>query len=437
MFSQRHYARESCGQRRNPRRFPLTRPPFESLEVFEMNSFSRAISALVLGTSLLTSAVAAQTTTVIGQPPKPNTTEPTTTTTTPADQKQDPKADQKQDPKKAQPASTTAVASTRSSKPLSTNEDPAMIGKRNINTGIIAKMSGSTEEEVRLGRELAAEVDRQAKFIYDPIITEYVNRVGQNIVLHSDAKVPFTIKVIDSDEVNAFALPGGFFYVNKGLLLAADNEAELAGVMAHEIAHVCARHAVENQTKASLLEYLAIGTSIFLGGIPGMIYQNTANLGLLGAFMKFSRNAESEADKLGVQYMYAAGYDPGAMATMFEKLEAKNKQKPGLISRAFASDPAPPDRRAAAQALAARFPEREEYVISSSEFQRVKGRLLRLSNARASSAGAIAAGDDGAPGRPTFKRRQPTPDDSATNPDTGEQKPAEQTPPKLKKNDST
>src|SRR5207244_3583339 len=151
--------------------------------------------------------------------------------------------------------------------------------------------------EIRLGRQLAAEVDRTAKFVNDPIITEYVNRVGQNIVLHSDAKVPFTIKVIDSDEVNAFALPGGFFYVNKGLVLAADNEAELAGVMAHEIAHVAARHAMENQTKATFLEYLALGGSIFLGGIPGLIYQNTAGLGLLGAFMKFSRSAEEEADK--------------------------------------------------------------------------------------------------------------------------------------------
>ena len=394
-----------------------------------MNSFSRAITALVLGTSLLTSAVAAQTTTVIGQPSKPNTTEPTTTTTT--------QADQKPDPKKAQPASTPAVTPTRSSKPLSTNEDPAMIGKRNINTGIIAKMSGSTEKEVRQGREAAAEVDRQAKFIEDPLITEYVNRVGQNIVLHSDAKVPFTIKVIDSDEVNAFALPGGFFYVNKGLLLAADNEAELAGVMAHEIAHVAARHAVENQTKATLLEYAALGGSIFLGGIPGMIYQNTAGIGLLGIFMKFSRGAEEEADRLGVQYMYAAGYDPGAMATMFEKLEAKNKKKPGFISRAFATHPAPPDRRASAQALAARFPEHDEYVISSSEFQRVKGRLLRLSNARASTAGAIQAGDDGAPGRPTLKRRQPTPDDTTTTTPDGEQKPAEQAPPKLKRNEGT
>jgi len=302
--------------------------------------------------------------------------------------------------------------------------------------GSVRSIAGSTEKEVRQGREAAAEVDRQAKFIDDPMITEYVNRVGQNIVLHSDAKVPFTIKVIDSDEVNAFALPGGFFYVNKGLVLAADNEAELAGVMAHEIGHVAARHAMENQTKATLLEYLALGGSIFLGGIPGLIYQNTAGLGLLGAFMKFSRSAEEEADKLGVQYMYAAGYDPTAMATMFEKLEAKNKKKPGLIARAFSTHPAPPERRAAALALAARFPEHEEYVISTSEFQRVKARLLRLSNARASTAGALPAGEDGAPGRPTLKRRQPTPDDSTTNPDNGEQKPAgKPEPPKLKRND--
>src|SRR5262245_48008717 len=341
---------------------------------FEMNNFSRATSAFVLTASLLFSAVAAVAQTTATKP-----ADDAQKTTAPADQKQ---ATPKAEDKKATPA---PAAVRTSNKPLSTNENPDMIGKRNINTGIIAKMSGSTEKEVRQGREAAAEVDRQAKFIDDPMITEYVNRVGQNIVLHSDAKVPFTIKVIDSDEVNAFALPGGFFYVNKGLLLAADNEAELAGVMAHEIAHVAARHAVENQAKANLLEYAALGASIFLGGIPGMIYQNTAGIGLLGVFMKFSRSAEEEADRLGVQYMYAAGYDPGAMATMFEKLEAKNKKKPGFVSRAFSTHPAPADRRAAALALAARFPEHEEYVISSSEFQRVKARLLRLSNARAST----------------------------------------------------
>ena len=391
-----------------------------------MNNFSRATSALVLTASLLASSVAA-----VGQTSTTKSTEQaqkTSQTQTTEAKQAEAKTEQK-----AQPATTTA----KSTKPLSANENPDMIGKRNINTGIIAKMSGSTEKEVRLGRELAAEVDRQAKFVDDPVITEYVNRVGQNIVLHSDAKVPFTIKVIDSDEVNAFALPGGFFYVNKGLILAADNEAELAGVMAHEIAHVAARHAVENQAKGTLLEYAALAGSIFIGGIPGMIYQNTAGIGLLGIFMKFSRSAEEEGDKLGVQYMYAAGYDPGAMATMFEKLEAKNKKKPGFISRAFASHPAPPDRRASALALAARFPEHEEYVISSSEFQRVKARLLRLSNARASTAGAIAAGEEGgAPGRPTLKRRQPTPDDSTTAPADGEQPKSTEAPPKLKKNDT-
>jgi beta-barrel assembly-enhancing protease len=383
-----------------------------------MNNFSRATSAFILTASLLVSSVAA-----VAQTPAAKTADQTPKAS-------ETKSDQKADQAKVQPAPTTA----KSNKPLSTNEDPNMIGKRNINTGIIAKMSGSTEKEVRMGREAAAEVDRQAKFVDDPVITEYVNRVGQNIVLHSDSKVPFTIKVIDSDEVNAFALPGGFFYVNKGLLLAADNEAELAGVMAHEIAHVAARHAVENQTKATLLEYAALGGSIFLGGIPGMIYQNTAGIGLLGIFMKFSRGAEEEADKLGVQYMYAAGYDPGAMATMFEKLEAKNKKKPGFIARAFATHPAPPDRRTSALALASRFPEHEEYVISSSEFQRVKGRLLRLSNARASTAGAIqAAGDGSAPDRPTLKRRNPTGDDTTATPE-GEQ-PQKDAPPKLKKND--
>jgi predicted Zn-dependent protease len=389
-----------------------------------MNSFSRLVTALVLVASMLSGSIVAFAQSSQTQKSSDTTQSQSTTTQSTAATND-----------KSQAVPTKPAGS---GKPLSVNEDPAMIGKRNINKGIIAKMSGSTEKEVRLGRELAAEVDRQAKFIDDPVITEYVNRVGQNIVLHSDAKIPFTIKVIDSDEVNAFALPGGFFYVNKGLILVADNEAEVAGVMAHEIGHVAARHALENQTKGTLLEYLAMGTSIFLGGIPGMIYQNTAGLGLLGIFMKFSRSAEEEADKLGVQYMYAAGYDPGAMATMFEKLEAKNKKKPGLIARAFASHPAPPERRAAALALAARFPEHDEYVISTSEFQRVKARLLRLSNARASSAGALPGSDEGAPGRPTLKRRQPTPDDSTTNPDGTEAKPGEkQEPPKLKRNDGT
>jgi predicted Zn-dependent protease len=395
-----------------------------------MTSISRISTAFILASAVILSSIAG-----FAQTPQTNpSTDKTASTTQSQDQtatattaKNDTKNNTK--PLPALPAG--------SNKPLSVNEDPAMIGKRNLNSGIIAKMSMSTEKEVALGRQLAAEVDRQAKFVDDPVITEYVNRVAQNLVLHSDAKIPFTVKVIDSDEVNAFALPGGFFYVNKGLILAADNEAEMAGVMAHEISHVIARHGVENQTKANLMQYGTLAGIILLGGIPGMVLQNTAGLGMMGAFMKFSRNAEVEADKLGTQYLYAAGYDPTALATMFEKLEAKNKKKPGTIAKIFADHPAPADRRAASLALAARFPEHEEYVISTSEFQRVKAKLLRLSNARASTAGALPSADDGAPGRPTLKRRQPTPDDSTTNPDGSEQKPADKQPPKLKRQDGS
>jgi hypothetical protein len=378
---------------------------------------SRAVTAVGLGLSLWVTTVGALA----------------------APQTQDQKKSQDQtNPSSAQKDKSSQPApQTSSNKTLSTGDDPTMIGKRNINKGIwsggVIGAKG-TESEVRLGRQLAAEVDKEAKFIDDPIITEYVNRVGQNIVLHSDAKVPFTIKVIDSDEVNAFALPGGFFYVNKGLLLAADNEAELAGVMAHEIAHVAARHAMENEAKMRALN-IGMLAGILLGGpIIGNVLYNGGSFFEGMAFLKFSRGAEAEADKLGVQYMWAAGYDPGAMATMFEKLEAKNKKKPGTLAKMFQDHPAPADRRAAALALAARFPEKEEYVISSSEFQRVKGRLLRLSNARASSSGTIAGSDDGTPGRPTLKRRTPTPDDATTTPDD-QKKPdsSKPAPPSLKR----
>jgi hypothetical protein len=382
---------------------------------------SRAVTALGLGLSLWVTTVGA-----LAAPQTQDQTKAQDQTTQSPAQK-----DTSKD-KAAQPAPQTS-----SNKPLSTGEDPTMIGKRNINKGIwsggIIGARG-TESEVRLGRQLAAEVDKEAKFIDDPIITEYVNRVGQNIVLHSDAKVPFTIKVIDSDEVNAFALPGGFFYVNKGLLLAADNEAELAGVMAHEIAHVAARHAMENEAKMRALN-IGMLAGILLGGpIIGNVLYNGGSFFEGMAFLKFSRGAEAEADKLGVQYMWAAGYDPGAMATMFEKLEAKNKKKPGTLAKMFQDHPAPADRRAAALALAARFPEKEEYVISSSEFQRVKNRLLRLSNARASATGTIQGSDDGTPGRPTLKRRTPTPDDATTTPDD-QKKPdsSKPAPPSLKR----
>src|SRR5437870_4673785 len=334
------------------RRIFLSRP--QNLEVQMKSRFSRAATAIGIGASLWFGSLAAL---AKPQQPQSQTKDQTTAQTQSTSQ-----TDQKNQKSSTQAPQQTAA----NKKPLSTNDDPTMIGKRNINKGIWGKMAAGTEKEVREGRMLAAQVDKEAKFIDDPIITEYVNRVGQNIVLHSDAKVPFTIKVIDSDEVNAFALPGGFFYVNKGLVLAADNEAELAGVMAHEIGHVAARHASEMQTKATIAQYAILIPAIVLGGGIGQAIYQGGNFGALLGFMKFSRGAEEEADRLGVQYMWAAGYDPNAMATMFEKLEAKNKKKPGFVSKLFATHPAPPERRAAAIALAARFPERDEYVISTS-----------------------------------------------------------------------
>jgi hypothetical protein len=396
-----------------------------------MKSFlSRAVTATGLGISLWVGSIAG-----FAAPQQPQQSQDPSNTQS-QDQKQTNQDQKSNTEDSSKPAATSEPVNK---KPLSTSEDPTMIGKRNINKGIWAHGplgARGTESEVRLGRQLAAEVDRQAKFVDDPIITEYVNRVGQNLVLHSDAKVPFTIKVIDSDEVNAFALPGGFFYVNKGLLLAADNEAELAGVMAHEIGHVAARHAMENEAKMRAMD-IGMLAGILLGGpIIGNVLYNGGGFFEGMAFLHFSRGAEEEADKLGVQYMWAAGYDPAAMATMFEKLEAKNKKKPGTIAKMFMDHPMPVDRRQASLNLAARFPEREEYVVSTSEFQRVKNRLLRLSNARATATGAIPGADDGTPGRPTLKRRQPTPDDSTTtNPDgTQKQETSKPAPPTLRRN---
>jgi hypothetical protein len=350
--------------------------------------------------------------------------------------KQDSDKNKKAGEKTGQEVASATAPPSNPGKPLSEKEDPRLIGKRKLNGGFINWMAPGLEKEVSLGRQLAAEIDRQAKFVDDPVITEYINRVGQNVVLHSDARLPFTIKVIDSDEVNAFALPGGFFYVNKGLILAADNEAEVAGVMAHEIAHVTARHAMENQAKGTLFEIGALAGAIFLGGLGGMLINQAGQFGALLGFMKFNRNAESEADMLGVQYMWAAGYDPNAMSTMFEKLAAKNKKKPGTISRLFESHPQSVDRMNATRELVERFPDKEEYVLSTSEFQRVKNRLLRLSNARASSAGDIGPGDDGAPGRPTLKRRSPSADETGTPTTDGTAPEKKDDRPQLKRRDT-
>lgn len=334
----------------------------------------------------------------------------------------------------AKPTPTPATTGT-----LSDKDDPAMIGKRNINGGfdkVTGKLGGSRDKEIAIGRQLAAEVEQQAKMVDDPMITEYVNRVGQNIVLHSDAKVPFTIKVIDSDEVNAFALPGGYFFVNKGLILAADNEAELAGVMAHEIAHVAARHAMENQGKGALIQWGAIAGIIFGGPIAATVLQNAGGImaGLAG--LKFSRGAEEEADNLGVQYLYASGYDPTALSTMFEKLAAQNKKKPGTLAKLFSTHPQNADRHDRSLQLVARFPEKEEYVISTSEFQRVKAHLLKVTNARA---GITTDYDNPDEGRPTLKKRQPDasdPSDTSSGDSSSSSSSSDSGPPKLKKRDA-
>lgn len=330
--------------------------------------------------------------------------------------------------KESKPASTPGSAT------LSDKDNPAMIGKRNINGGtdkVFGWFGGSQEKEIQIGRQLALEFEQQAKLVEDPIVTEYVNRVGQNIVLHSDAKIPFTIKVVDADDVNAFALPGGFFYVNKGLILAADNEAELAGVMAHEIAHVAARHAMENQGKGALLQYGMLAGILFGGGIASGILQNTAGITQALAFFKFSRGAEVEADRLGVQYLYASGYDPNGMSTMFEKLASQNKKKPGTLSKLFSSHPQSIDRRDESIALVAKFPEKEEYIMSTSEFQRVKGHLMKITNARAAVTTDYDSADDS---KPTLKKRQPEGSESPTM--NGEPNSSSSDgPPKLKKRD--
>jgi predicted Zn-dependent protease len=389
------------------------------------SQLSRTFTALALALSLLGGSTLTALARPQQEPASPQTADKSSDAKAGKSEKKDKKAAAEEEKRKAEEA-----AALDPKRPLSTDEDPAMIGKRKLNSGLFARMSMSTEKEVALGRQLSAEIDREAKLVDDPTITEYVNRVGQNVVLHSDAKVPFTIKVIDSDEVNAFALPGGFFYVNKGLILAADNEAEVAGVMAHEIAHVAARHAAETQAKGMLAQIGLIAGSIFLGGLPGAIIQNTAGLGLGAGFAKFSRDAEREADKLGVQYLYAAGYDPSAMATMFEKLSSLNKKKPGFFAKTFASHPQSADRLEASKVLVGRFPEREEYVLNTSEFQRVKGRLLRLSNAKASVSGALAGTtDENGQQRPTLKRRNPQGTDA---PEGQETKPKD-APPTLKR----
>ena len=303
-------------------------------------------------------------------------------------------------------------------------KNPDEIGNRDIGKGVNFY---SLEREIALGKQLAQEVERQAKIIDDPIIAEYVSRVGQNIVRNSDAKVPFTIKVLDSEEVNAFALPGGFFFVNSGLVLKAESEAELAGVMAHEIAHVAARHGTKQATRGELINFASIPL-IFMGGWTGYAIRQGAGLAIPMGFLTFTRSMEREADYLGLQYLYKSGYDPNSFVDFFEKIQSLEKRKPGSVAKVFYTHPMTDDRIKAAQdEIQKILAPKPEYVVNTSEFNDVKNRLAILHNRRkvdtddpnrprlrrspGSGNGPVDANDDGTKPktdqdeRPTLKRR--------------------------------
>ncbi len=277
-------------------------------------------------------------------------------------------------------------------------KDPEKIGERDVGGGLNLY---SLEREVALGKQLAQMIEQSAKLVEDPVVNEYVDRVAQNLVRNSDARVPFSVKVIDSDELNAFALPGGFFFVNSGLILAADEEAELAGVMAHEIAHVTARHGTKNATKAQIAQWATIPLLIFgPGGWAGYGIYQALNFGLPLTFLYFSRAAEREADFLGLQYMYKAGYDPTSFISFFEKIREIERKRPGSIPKVFSSHPPTKERVERAQTeIAQILPAREEYVVTSSEFDGVKQRL-----------GVLMAGrkleEEQGGGKPTLRKRE-------------------------------
>ena len=274
------------------------------------------------------------------------------------------------------------------SKPVNAKHDGGIndldaIGNRNVGCGRGIGNWYSVEGQINMGRQYAEQIDSSSKLIKDPVITEYVNRVGQNLVRNSDSRVPFTIKVVDADVINAFALPGGFFYVNTGLILAADNEAELAGVMAHEIAHVAACHIARENTRGTLAQLATIPLIMMGGGLGGLAVQEAAGLAIPVTFLKFSRGFEAEADYLGVEYMYKSGYDPQAFTAFFEKIQAQEKKKPGTFSKAFETHPPTPDRIEKSQEeIEKLLPAKPTYKVDTSEFQEVKSRLAKLENRR-------------------------------------------------------
>ena len=304
--------------------------------------------------------------------------------------------------------------------------DPDEIGNRDVGKGV---NFWSLEKEIALGKRLAQEVERQAKLVDDPIVAEYVNRVGQNLVRNSDAKVPFTIKVLDSEEVNAFALPGGFFFVNSGLILKAESESELAGVMAHEIAHVAARHGTRQATRGELINIATIPL-LFMGGWAGYAIRQGAGLAIPMGFLAFTRGMEREADYLGLQYMYKAGYDPTSFVDFFEKIQTMEKKKPGSVAKVFSTHPMTDDRIAASQnEIQKILGAKPEYVVNTSEFNDVKARLYSLHNRKKLDKGK----DD--PSRPTLRR---SPGSGTGTVDDNDKQPADQDErPTLKRRDGS
>src|SRR5437879_5354808 len=330
------------------------------------------------------------------------------------DPSQDPKTQQPPQPQTQQQSGPQPVQQKDTVNPKNSKEDVEAIGNRGVGKGVNFY---SLEREIALGKQLAQEVERSSKLIDDPVVTEYVNRVGQNLVRNSDARVPFTIKVIDSDEVNAFALPGGFFYVNSGLILRAQEESELAGVMAHEIAHVAARHGTKNATKGELTQIAAMVGSIFIPySYAGYAMYQGLNLAIPLTFLKFSRDAEKEADFLGLQYMYKAGYDPNSYVTFFERIQADEKRRPATIPKVFSTHPPTPDRIENTQKEIARIlPAKQEYLVTTSEFDSVKSRLRNIMFSRKAA--------DNAPGKPTLRtkteqsKKQPNGNDPSSSDD--------------------
>ena len=330
-----------------------------------MKAILRHALSLALGGSLL--AVSA-----FAAPQSPDPAPDPSKTPPPAQQPSQQQPQQTQQQTGSQPVQQKDTVNPKNSK-----EDVDAIGNRNVSGHV---NFFSLEKEIAIGKSLAQEVERSSKLIDDPVVTEYVNRVGQNLVRNSDAKVPFTIKVIDSDEVNAFALPGGFFYVNSGLILRAQEESELAGVMAHEISHVTARHGTRQATKGELMQLASIPAMIFIPySMAGYAMYQGLNLAIPLTFLKFSRDAERDADFLGIQYMYKAGYDPNSYVTFFERIQADEKRRPGTIPKVFSSHPPTPERIENTQKEIARIlPARQEYIVTTSEFDTVKARLRNI-----------------------------------------------------------